>query len=250
MKILTFGLSQGRVWMLIFGIASSLLLGSACTPTGSTGETSIAVADPEEPYPDPATLAQLMEQTLERDSSLFPFVYQGPGRSLIFEAYTMRFALTNPTDLAPMRNNQVPWVNPERYNVNNGLFATYVRNGRELKMENPYIQVQYINRSLPYCGTVDSIYMWLDSQFLKNPDAEVLQETMDMPINLGGKALTKEYKTGNPAARVVKYLAYAYVPYDDDYIVGFALTTIDRSDFDNTRQPFYQLVKSFTPVPR
>lgn len=205
-------------------------------------------------YPDPGTLAQLLEQTTTYapggDSSLFPFVYQGPGRSLIFDAYTLRFALTHPSDLVPLLNNQVPWVNPERYNENNGLFATYVRNGRELRMENPYIQVQYINRSLPYCSTLDSIYLWLDQNFLANPEAQVLRDNQEIPINLGGKALTKEYKTANPAARVVKYLAYAYIPYDETYFVGLALTTTDQSDFENTRKPFYQLVESFTPIPR
>lgn len=230
-----------------------LLILTACQPADTNGQTQTP-ATLSATYPDPAILAQLMEQTRAyapaADSSLFPFVYQGPGRSLIFEAYTVRFALTHPEELVPRLNNQVAWVDPERYNENNGLFATYVRNGRELRMENPYIQVQYINRNLPYCSTLDSLYLWLDNNFLANPEAQVLREALEIPINLGRTALTKEYKTANPGARVVKYLAYAYIPYSEDYTIGMVLTTTDASDFDNTKQAFYQLAESFTPIPQ
>ena len=68
------------------------------------------------------------------DAGMFPFVYQGEGKSNWFEAYTMRFSLEYEDPLVPMTNAEIPWINPEQYNENNGVFLTYVRNGRPISL--------------------------------------------------------------------------------------------------------------------
>jgi hypothetical protein len=175
---------------------------------------------------------------------MFPFVYQGAGKSNLFEAYTMKFSLSYEDPLLPMTNDLVSWINPENYNENNGIFLTYVRNGREVTLTNPYIQLQYINKNLPYCSTVDSIYIWMDQAQLKAPDAKVMKEyTLD--TKAGISAICKDYFSGTPPQRQPKHLSYAYLDYDETYFIGLALTTTTPEDFAQNRPLFVNLVQSF-----
>ncbi len=181
------------------------------------------------------------------DSTMFPFVYQGEGKSLIFQAYTMSFTLTPEPGLVAMLNHVVPWVKPEANNDFNGIFATYVRNGRPLSLEEPYIQVQYISKKLPYCSTIDSIYQWLDSRFLVNRDAEVIQAYSSMDIPEGLPTKVKSYQTGTSQQMAVKtkWVANAYVDYNKEFWVAFGLTTLNEDDYTLTMPLFDKLVKSF-----
>ncbi|GAB4406918.1 MAG: hypothetical protein OHK0039_09010 [Bacteroidia bacterium] len=209
-------------------------------------------AEPARAYPDRAALQQYYESVAAfpiGDSALFPYVYQASGPTHIFSAYSMRFALTYDEPLSPRLNNQIPWVNPENYNPNNGFFINYVRNGRELRLEHPYIQVQYLSKRLPSVSSIDSVYIWLDGVFLANPEAEQLRARFEVPTHSGSPvAQCKEYKSANPAARQTKYLAYAYIDYNDEYLIGMALTTTNPEDFSQNKPLFYDLVRSFTPL--
>ena len=57
------------------------------------------------------------------DSTSFPFVYTGEGRSNLFEAYTMRFRLEYESPMVPLTNDQIPWINEENYTPLNGVFV-------------------------------------------------------------------------------------------------------------------------------
>ena len=180
------------------------------------------------------------------DSTAFPFVYQGPGTSLIFEAFTMRFTLEHQPPLIPLTNAEVPWLKPDPYNDNNGYYITYVRNGRQLSMQNPYIQVQYINKVLPYCSTIDSVYMWMDQTMIQNAGGEITAKLYEIPTRSQRPAFCKEYRTSTDAQRHSgKYLAYAYIDYNDQYIIGFNYTAMSPTDYEMGHQDFYSIVKSF-----
>lgn len=234
-----------RIFLLLLGVLL-LALGTSCSSgqqklQQKQVENTVEGALSQEQARDILTKA---DQYRMGDSSLFPFVYQGPGKSNIFQAYSMRFSLSYEEPLIPLLHNQVGWVDPTKFNENNGLFITYARNGREVSLANPYIQVQYINKSLNGASTVDSIYIWLDGIHLRAEDARQMGETFSLPTASGKVAVVKDYFTGSFQGRDPKYLAYAYIDYDDDYILGMALTTSIESDYSLTKASFHKLVKS------
>lgn len=192
-----------------------------------------------------ATVFNNMDAVRLGDTTSFPYVYQGPGQSNLFEAYSMRFILRYDFPLTSLTNEKVSWVNSDNYNANNGFFVTYVRNGRQLNLNNPYIQVQYINKSLAFCGTVDSVYQWLDDQFLKFEDAQVLKDNHPVKTFGGDVAVMKNYRSTAQNGRKPKHLSYAYIDYNEEYIVGFGLTTMNQNDYETTLPLFDKLVKSF-----
>ena len=178
-------------------------------------------------------------------SDMFPYVVQGSGRSRIFKAYSMNFQLTHQVPLVPMTNYEIPWLQADQFSEMNGNFVTYIRNGYEKSMQNPYIMVQYLNKSLPSVSQVDSIFLWLDSKFLPLQGAEVLKDIYEVKTISGKVAKVKEYKYPKQEQRAGKTLAYAYIDYDEEFIIGFALTTVNDSDYPLNQPLFIELVKSF-----
>jgi len=182
------------------------------------------------------------------DDTMFPFVYVESINKLRFEAYTMKFSLEHPQVLIPLNNTDTPWINADGYSEFNGQFVTYIRSGRETKLENPYIMAQYINKNLPSCGTIDSVYMWLDSRFLeKGAKGEVTADVYEVKTASGKKAICKEYRTPKtPDGKAAKSMAYAYIEYNDTYLIGLNLTTLSPTDYEVSKPDFIQLVKSFS----
>lgn len=215
------------------------------SPTAETSGGGVSTYTPE--GEEAARIRDNVAKGLLGDSTQFPYVYQGEGRSLIYQAWSMSFSLTAPRGMVARLNPQVPWVDPSAYNENNGIFATYVRNGRELSLNNPYIQVQYIHKQLKNCSTVDSIYLWMDNFALANRSARVVERRHSVETQAGQTAVCKAYYTGpadQPPGPAPKYIAYAYVDYNDEYWLGFGLTTMNEDDFKLALPDFYELVKS------
>jgi len=241
---------------------SLLLIGGiflcACkTPTEGQQQQSTANQGSVIPTDEPAcfmdqsaVITSLDDLKMGGDTTdLFPFVYQGMGRTNLFEAYSMRFQLCYDEFLVPMTNDMVQWINAEVYNEYNGYFMTYIRQGRDPSLTNPYIHVQYIGKDLPYCGSVDSVYMFFDQKFVDEGGAKVLMNMQEVKTGSGKIAYCKEYllpgQTTPRGKSPDKHLAYAYIDYDEDYIIGMALTATIETDFPLNRPSFYKLVKSF-----
>ncbi|MEL7342329.1 MAG: hypothetical protein AAGM67_17735, partial [Bacteroidota bacterium] len=201
-------------WILL--ILAGLVSGCPAKKTQEATTSSAPAAQMDTYIPTDEEQEQIRDNVakgLLGDSTMFPYVYQGEGRSLIYQAYTMSFTLETQMALAAMMNQNVPWVKPEANNEKNGVFATYIRNGRELSLDNPYIQVQYISKGLPYCSTLDSVFLWMDQNFLQNPQAEIMQKRTSIQTASGKTAFYKAYTTGsnpNPAYRQ-KWIANAYI---------------------------------------
>ena len=231
-----------RTFTILFIIALLFVACSSQQQSSATQETTAQTTTPEEV----AQVKSNVAKGMIGDSTMFPFVFQGPGSSLIFEAYTMRFTLEHQPPLIPLTNSEVPWLKPDAYNVNNGIYITYVRNGRQLSMQNPYVQVQYINKALPYCGTIDSVYMWMDQTMIQQSGAEVTEKIYEIATRSGKSAICKEYRTSPDAQRHSgKFLAYAYLDYNDEYIIGFNYTAMSPTDYEIGHNDFYNIVKSF-----
>lgn len=205
-------------------------------------------SQPAEGQKRPAAAPAVQLGELLTDSSQFPAVRRGGERSLQFLAYEMRFQLTHQAPLMPKLNHQMPWINPDDYNPNNGIFITYVRDGYPLNLSSPYIQAQYMSRRLPGCSTIDSVFILWDRMYLGEPDAQTLRPAFNLPTDAGISAVCKEYRSGTRGgSRTPKWIAYAYIEYSPSYLVGFALSTTDPEDFRLNQELFYALIKSYRP---
>ncbi|MEL6672322.1 MAG: hypothetical protein AAFR61_09020 [Bacteroidota bacterium] len=228
-----------------------LLLGMACSTQKSDQQNLNAeqspAASPTTVPVDEVKVQENIARGMLGDSTMFPFVWQGEGRSLKFEAYTMRFSLTHSSPLVAMTNDLVQWVKPDEYSENNGVFIHYFRNGRPMKLTEPYVRVEYINKNLPYCGTVDSIYLWLDGIFIERRAAQVYKEAYKLDTQTRAKAECKEYYSppapGNPLSE--KYAAYAYIDYDSQYLIGLNMTVTNKADYDLMIGQFKEIAQSF-----
>lgn len=224
----------------------SILMGIGCSTNQTTQEQTPVSSQSGISQTAVQEILQNAKQYRLGDSTMFPYVYQGPETSHIFEAYSMRFSLTYADPLVPMLNSQVKWIDQEKFTDGNGVFMTYVRNGREVSLQNPYIQVQYISKALPGASTIDSVYIWLDGLHLKGEGARQMGSTFDLTTASGKSAHVKDYFTGTTQGRDPKYLSYAYIDFDDSYILGMALTTMLESDYEVTKPAFHKLVKTFS----
>jgi hypothetical protein len=181
---------------------------------------------------------------------MFPYVFMGENSSVMCEAYTMKFRLSHAKPMMPATNNNIPWLDPERYSEDNGVFLSYIHSGKELSLRSPNYRIEYINKRLPYCSSIDSIYIWLDGIFLdKVAGAEVLETPGKIKTRSGKTAITKAYRiprhTSARGEIDPKYTAYAYLDYDKDYYVAFNLSAISKPEFDELEENFWELVKSF-----
>ncbi len=233
--------------MRYFSLILSLALFSvACIrPQATTGQdqpTGTGTGDQADPVdrPTQAPPSKIGE------TNEFPHVFQGAGRSIIYEAWTMRFTLEHEEPLIPVTNGQIPWVDPTGYDENIGNYITYVLNGRQISLNSPYIQVQYFNKALPDCGTVDSVFAKWDGYFLAIPGSKLA----DTPGTLTTKsrliAHTKSYQLPDFQDKSGKFIRYAFIDFDKDYIIGFAFTSLDESDFRQFSPYFNRLVQSFS----
>ena len=225
-------------WLAVACIRPNETNGQAASPEGGNAAADEQVMQPGGPKiaPPPSTIG---------DSKLFPRVFSGSGTTNIFEAWTMKFTLTYDQPFVPVTNDQVPWVNPESYNENNGLFVTYIGKDRKLSLNEPYIQVQYVSRKLQGYSSLDSVFFSLDRFFLYDPGSKVLADRREMLTQSGLVAHIKAYQTPTYQNRTGKFVALAYVPYDKDYYVAFALTTTDQGDFAQYLPGFEKLLASF-----
>ncbi|MCB0836692.1 MAG: hypothetical protein KDE26_15510 [Bacteroidetes bacterium] len=228
-------MNKSNLFFTAFFIGSLLWMSCSSSQTGATSESD-------------ATQNQADVATVDTLTELFPVVYTGENYSNLFEAYTMKFKLTYEPPLLPMTNPNVPWVNPEAFDENNGSFITYIRNGRELSLSNPYIQVQYINKALECCTTTDLMYQSLDNILVGQKEGKITKEKFPLQTAAGLTAICQEYRTPDldTGERKIagKYMAYGYVEYDQDYIIGFALTTTTKADYDANLPMFYSIVQS------
>jgi len=217
--------------------------------SGASANSASSLIPPDQPACSGDQSSVLIDQldTLRAQlAGTFPYVYQGSGRSNLFEAYSMRFQLCYDEMLQPMTNDKVGWLKPNNYSEQNGNFITYLRVGREVSLTSPYISVQYIAKSLPGCSTVDSMFMFWDNRYLQDSSNQVIMPLQTLKTAAGRTATCKEYSTKPAFVKVAaKRIAYAYIDYNQDYFIGLALTTTAPNDWEMNRPLFYKMVRSF-----
>jgi hypothetical protein len=241
-----------RIYLFILAMLALLSWGCNSASQQSTQGRNAAQASlvpPDQPEcsgDQSAVLIDQLDNMRAEMAGTFPYVYQGSGRSNLFEAYSMRFQLCYDELLQPLTNDKVHWIKPDAYSDKNGNFITYLRVGRDVSLSSPYISVQYIAKSLPGCSTVDSMYMFWDGRYLKDSSNQVMMPMQTVETAAGRTAVCKEYSIKPAFVKVAaKRIAYAYIDYNEEYFIGLALTTTAPNDWEMNRPLFYKMVRSF-----
>lgn len=234
---------------VFLGFISGLILLVGCQTGATHTQSSPTVTQAvKEVYCDPGGFD--LEHNRMTDSTEFPFVYQGPDNTLYFAAYDLRFSLTYEDPLYPKTNSQVKFIDGSQFSEINGNFITFVRNGREVSLQNPYIMVQYIQKSDDNTRTPEAVYNWLDSLMMTRPGTQI-GDFYTLPTLGQNSAVCREYfiqpsqhPTNQMMNRAAKQIAYAYVDISEDYMIGITLTTVIETDFPISLPLFQNLVKS------
>lgn len=245
---------QRSFFPLYLALSLTLAVSSACNSTPSATEAKAnEVADIDK---DPEAARQNKSHAQptpagERPKEAFPFVEIAGGRSLRLAAYEMDFQLTHKKPLFPLTNDQVKWIKQGEADERTGNFITYVYEGHEIGLSEPYISVQYFVRNhedCPDCKTIKSVYHMVEGAVASAKGATV-SPMLEVRTGSGKIAYCKDIycppvqlQDGQKAA---KYLSYAYIEYSEKWMIGFALTTTGKGDFERSKNAFYDLVATF-----
>lgn len=185
----------------------------------------------------------------------FPYVELAGGKSLRLEAFDIIIQLTHDKPLFPMTNDQIKWIKEGDADQNMGNFITYVYDGNEISLSSPYISVQYFARQseeCPDCATPAKVLAAFQKMYENRPGFAATQP-MEVGTNEGKMALCKEMhvpgiKAPDGSLRAEKYIGYAYVEYSEKWMIGFALTTSSKGEFERCKNPFYNLVATYVEL--
>jgi hypothetical protein len=198
---------------------------------------------------NPAEVDPRAPKVISPDDYEKPMVVLTGGKTLEFDTFGVRFSLTHSDPLIAHLTSELPWGYMFPATQMNGKFITYTLQGRQLSLREPYIQVEYISKTLPYCSSPDSLYIWLSEQFEQGlPDYKVLKKRHLVKTKSGKMADCKEMfvpKRGEQKELSEKYLAYGYIDYNPFYLIGFNLTAITKEDFDYSIDAFYDILKTY-----
>ena len=195
------------------------------------------------------TLEKIVQEQSGGEDSL-EVVFENKQKSR-FSFKDLKFSLQHPASFLPLKNEEVPWINPQSFTDQNGTFITYQPAGSKRSISEPYIMVQYISREMESCESIDALYAWLDNFFLGEKNrGRVLRDSFSKKTTSGLKAYCKEYfSPTNTSSLPDKRIAYAYLEYDEKYIIGMNITTYSDKDFKKLKKAFYKIVKSFDKIP-
>lgn len=238
----------------------SVLFFAACEKTGTASDAENGTAAAGQATADKKGSNGPKTQSVPEDKrsnlNKFPYVELAGGKSLRFEAYDIVFQLTHNKPLFPLTNDQVKWIKQDDADEKMGNFITYVyerSDGAEISLSNPYISVQYFARNSPDCEPCRSPQTVLKSfrDMYKTIAGFKAGPIMDVATNEGKMAVCQELYI--PSIKLAdgtgikddKYVAYAYIEYSDKWMVGFALTTPSKGEFDRCKNPFYDLVTTY-----
>lgn len=120
-------------------------------------------------------LEGIEQQEINRQDTI-EVIFENERKSL-FRFKELNFSLQHPSSFNPVKNEEIPWINPESFTDQNGNFIVYQQKGANKSIREPYIRVQYISRDMEHCDSIEAIYAWLDSHFLGKRRAEELAQS-------------------------------------------------------------------------
>lgn len=144
--------------------------------------------------------------------------------------------------------DSLPWAAGLKYNAQNSPICYYFLSPADLSLSTPHIRVEYMSKSLPSCGTSDSVLTWLKDHFLVQQRGYLLTDKTPMETYSGKEAMFMEIGINPVQADSVFYpgknMAWAYIE-GDTSLIGMNFTAQDQAQYATGLVLFKELVMSY-----
>ncbi|MCB9233660.1 MAG: hypothetical protein H6581_18530 [Bacteroidia bacterium] len=167
-----------------------------------------------------------------------------------YDQYYVKFAVREIDGLNEVPLDSLPWRNGINNLPQNGQVAYWFLNDMEVGLSSPHIRAEYIYRRNPWCSTSDSLFMWLQAQFVDSDRGGEITTPPEYLDTYSGKKAhymdlrTPEYKENDSITRPRRYMAWSYLE-QNDYFVGLVYTAFDSVRFNRGKVLFRELVSTY-----
>ena len=187
---------------------------------------------------------------VDDDKDRFPYLQPLNDSTIKMAAYTVRLEATHNFPLRPLVPERTPWFKGVNPNESQGIFLSYVLAGRRLMLSEPNIRIDYINKSVPNYSSVDSAFYGVEAFFMPHPSSQVIKPRTTYTTDQGKDFSVMEILAVRDTIYSPKYQAFAYMDYNDDYLLSIHLTALDMYEFKDALAPYYRLLNGIKVVDR
>jgi hypothetical protein len=170
------------------------------------------------------------------------------GQSIGFTVVGTPFSTKYPKDIRYHPKDSIPWGQQlPKNDAEIGVLGAFTLQGRDLSIRQPYMQLGYVWRGNKAVSTPDSA-MHQTEKFIKTAaESKILTARNKQRTQSGSEFIAEEFEWGKRAFEggtiEKKYVAYAFLPLNQDYILSYTLTARNEEDFKNLLPSFYYIVK-------
>ncbi|MEM1000155.1 MAG: hypothetical protein AAGN35_24080 [Bacteroidota bacterium] len=147
------------------------------------------------------------------------------------------FSIAELPELKMVHPDSVGWASYMAQTEDNGTIGYYFIKGYDLQLASPQIRIEYINKALPDCGSVEELFNWLKGVFVNDErQATVLNEGQTIATTDGQIVELLELRQpqlslNDSLARSSKTMAYAYIDQGERFVaLNFTATEDDAYD--------------------
>ncbi len=174
-----------------------------------------------------------------------------PRKKIDFDEYYLKFSVRVMDQLKFVPRDSLHWAagilqSPQTGNVAHFFF----RDEERMTLEAPHVRVDWIYARMPNCSTSDSLFWWLESQFVGGArQGKIILERRKFGTYSGKPAWIEavyvpEFRDTDTTIKSAKWMAWAYIQ-DDDYWVGWVFTAHSQPHWEKGIPVFEKLVGTY-----
>lgn len=159
------------------------------------------------------------------------------------------FAIADLPELRRVWPDSVGWASYMPQTEDNGPIVYYFVRGYDQQLASPQIRIEYINKALPDCGTVDELFSWLKGVFVTERQASIINEGQTLATAGGEIVRLLEIRQPTSAVndsltRSEKSMAFAYLDQGERF-VAVNFTAVEDEDYNRGLPLFKDMILSY-----
>jgi hypothetical protein len=160
------------------------------------------------------------------------------------------FSIADLPELKQVHPDSVGWASYMPQTEDNGTIAYYFVKGYDVQLASPQVRIEYINKALPDCGSVEELFNWLKGVFVnEDRQASVLNEGQTIATTDGQIVELLEIRqpdvmVNDSIARSSKSMAYAYIDQGERF-VALNFTATKDAEYDEGLPLFKDMILSY-----
>jgi hypothetical protein len=159
------------------------------------------------------------------------------------------FTVAELPELRRVWPDSVGWASSMPQTEDNGPIVYYFVRGYDQQLSSPQIRIEYINKALPDCGTVDELFGWLKGVFITERQASVINEGQTLATASGEIIRLLEIRqpvtqVNDSLTRSSKSMAFAYMDQGERF-VALNFTALEDEDYSRGLPLFKDIILSY-----